>query len=148
MSTAMVIATVITSDVDVEKVKTLTLEQIRNNDRGLINNLLDRGVDASITTAILNIDEFLDYIRIRGRKKPSKAAGRPNQAGTVVEAIANQANTVVATDTMSELEFMEYTLQQIDNGKHAKVVNLTQETLAAMEEEPIGESFSRQPFLY
>lgn len=148
MSTAMVIATVITSDVDVEKVKTLTLEQIRNNDRGLINNLLDRGVDASITTAILNIDEFLDYIRIRGRKRPSKAIGRRNKAGTVVEAVANQANTVVATDSMSELEFMEYTLQQINHGKHEAVVKMNQETLAVMEEEPIGESFSRQPFLY
>jgi len=147
MSTAMVIATVITSDVDVEKVKTLTLEQIRNNDQGLINNLLDRGVDACITTAILNIDEFLDYIRIRRRKGSSKTLARSDKTEAVVEAVTNQANTVV-TDNMSELEFMEYTLQQINNGKHKAVVNFNQETLAVMEEEPIGESFSRQPFLY
>jgi len=147
MSTAMVITTVITSDVDVEKVKTLTLEQIRNNDQGLINNLLDRGVDACITTAILNIDEFLDYIRIRRRKGSSKTLARSDKTEAVVEAVTNQANTVV-TDNMSELEFMEYTLQQINNGKHKAVVNFNQETLAVMEEEPIGESFSRQPFLY
>lgn len=148
MSTAMVITTVITSDVDVEKVKTLTLEQIRNNDQGLINNLMDRGVDARITTAILNIDEFLDYIRIRRRKEPSKTLAKPSRTKARVEAVAPQVNTVVVTDNMSELEFMEYTLQQINNGKHATGVKMNQETLAVMEEEPIGESFSRQPFLY
>lgn len=140
MSTAMVIATVITTDVDVEKVKTCALEQIRTNDQGLLNNLLDQGVDARVTTAILNIDEFLEYMHIRQRK--SAASQAPAQPA------AAPAATMVVTDSMSELEFMEYTLQQVSNGTHESLVRFSAEELAAMEEERIGEEFSRHPFLY
>lgn len=139
MSTAMVIATVITTDMDVEKVKTFTLEQIRNNDQGLVNHLLDRGVDARVATAILNIDEFLDYMRVRQQKRVKRKAKQPAQMPDA---------TLVVTDNMSELEFMEHTLQQIKHGKHAPVVKLSEEALAVIEDEPIGEAFSRQPFLY
>jgi hypothetical protein len=139
MSTAMVIATVITTDVDVEKVKSFTLEQIRDNDQGLLNHLLDRGVDARVATAILNVEEFLDYLRIRRRN------GAPQ---TRVEPAEAPSETVVVTDNMSELEFMEYTLQQLTNGEHEPVVKLNEEALEAMEDERIGEEFSRRPFLY
>ncbi|MEZ4730936.1 MAG: hypothetical protein R3E79_27765 [Caldilineaceae bacterium] len=138
MSTAMVIATVITTDVDVEKVKDFTLEQIRNNDQGLLNNLLDQGVDARVATAILNVEEFLDYIQIRQRQDvmppPPPVVAAPT--------------TTVITDNMSELEFMEYTMQQLSNGVAEPSVRFSPEDLAAMEEEQIGEDFARHPFLY
>lgn len=138
MSTAMVIATVITTDVDVEKVKDFTLEQIRNNDQGLLNNLLDQGVDARVATAILNVEEFLDYIRIRQRQDVTP------QPPSVVAA----PTTTVVTDNMSELEFMEYTVQQLSNGACEPSVRLRADDLEAMEEEHIGEDFARHPFLY
>lgn len=139
MSTAMVIATVITTDADVEKVKTFTLDQIRDNDQGLVDRLLDRGVDARVATAILNIDEFLDYMRIRQHKRKKRKSTQPAAA---------PAATVVVTDNMSELDFMEYTLQQLKHGEHEPLVKFSEEALAAIEDEPIGEEFSRQPFLY
>lgn len=143
MSAAMVIATVITTDMDLEKVKNFTLEQIRNNDQGLLNHLLDRGVDARVATAILNIEEFLDYLRIRQRKVAQPA--HPAPSPTVAQA---PAETMVVTDNMSELEFMEYTLQQLNHGKRESVVRFSAEALAEMEGEAIGEEFSRHPFLY
>lgn len=140
MSAAMVIATVITTDMDLEKVKNFTLEQIRNNDQGLLNHLLDRGIDARVATAILNIEEFLDYLRIRQRK-----VAQPAPSMAVAQA---PAETMVVTDNMSELEFMEYTLQQLNHGKRESAVRFSAEALAEMEGEAIGEEFSRHPFLY
>lgn len=142
MSTAMVIATVITTDVDVEEVKTCTLEQIRNNDQGLLNRLLDRGVEANVTTAILNIEEFLEYLHLRQRKRVVPAPAQP------VTPPAENAETVVVTEHMSELDFMEYTFQQLQNGDQKPTVTFSAEALAVMEDEPIGEEFARQPFLY
>lgn len=144
MSTAMVIATVITTEADVEKVKTFTLEQIRNNDQGLVDRLLDRGVDARVTTAILNIDEFLDYIRIRQHKRKKR---KSTATAPATQPMIAPAATVV-TDQMSELDFMEQTLQQLHTGERTPVVKFSEEALAAMEDERIGEEFSRQPFLY
>ncbi len=140
MSTAMVIATVvtavITTDVDVEEVKTCALEQIRNNDQGLLNRLLDRGVEANVTTAILNIEEFLEYLHLRQRKRVVPAPP------------AEDAETVVVTENMGELDFMEYTFQQLHSGDQKPTVTFSAEALAAMEDEQIGEEFARQPFLY
>ncbi|MCE7980552.1 MAG: hypothetical protein DYG89_05115 [Caldilinea sp. CFX5] len=138
----MVIATVITTDVDVEEVKTCTLEQIRNNDQGLLNRLLDRGVEANVTTAILNIEEFLEYLHLRQRKRVVPAPAQP------VTPPAENAETVVVTEHMSELDFMEYTFQQLQNGDQKPTVTFSAEALAVMEDEPIGEEFARQPFLY
>lgn len=139
MSTAMVIATVITTDVDVEEVKTCTLEQIRNNDQGLLNRLLDRGVEANVTTAILNIEEFLEYLHIRQRKLVAPVPAQPT---------ATPAETTVVPEQMSELDFMEYTFQQLQTGAQKSTVTFSEEVLTAMENEPIGEEFMRQPFLY
>lgn len=140
MSTAMVIATVITTDVDVEEVKTCTLEQIRDNDQGLLARLLDRGVDASVTTAILNIEEFLEYLHLRQRKRvaPIQPTTKP----------AESCETVVVTESMGELDFMEHTFQQLQNGHQKPTVTFSAEALAAMADEQIGEDFARQPFLY
>lgn len=143
MSAAMVIATVITTDMDLEKVKNFTLEQIRNNDQGLLNHLLDRGIDARVATAILNIEEFLDYLRIRQRKVAQPAQPAPSTAGAQAP-----TETMVVTDNMSELEFMEYTLQQLNHGKRESSVRFSVDALAEMEGEAIGEEFSRHPFLY
>lgn len=146
MSAAMVIATVITTDVDLEKVKNFTLDQIRNNDQGLLNHLLDRGIDARVATAILNIEEFLEYLRIRQRKVAQPV--QPAPVPSVAQPVPAPAETMVVTDNMSELEFMEYTLQQLNNGKRESSVRFSVEALAEMEGEAIGEEFSRHPFLY
>jgi hypothetical protein len=142
MVIATVVTAVITTDVDVEEVKTCTLEQIRNNDQGLLERLLDRGVEANVTTAILNIEEFLEYLHLRQRKRVVPAPAQPATPP------AENAETVVVTENMGELDFMEYTFQQLQSGDQKPTVTFNAEALAAMEDEQIGEAFARQPFLY
>jgi hypothetical protein len=50
--------------------------------------------------------------------------------------------------SMSEWEFVAYTLQQQATGTEQPTVSLSAEALAAIEEEQIGEELSRYPFLY
>ena len=56
--------------------------------------------------------------------------------------------TVAVVETMSELDFMDYILTQLLTGERQPLVSLTDVILAAIEEEHIGEHFSRYPFLY
>ena len=49
---------------------------------------------------------------------------------------------------MNELEFMDYTLEQLRQDNLPSLVSISEQALDAMEEERIGEDFSRQPFLY
>jgi hypothetical protein len=49
---------------------------------------------------------------------------------------------------MSELEFMEHTLQQLRSNGTNNFVALNDEALAAMEAEEIGEDLSHYPFHY
>lgn len=51
-------------------------------------------------------------------------------------------------EAMSEGEFMEYVLEQLRNGQRQPYSTLTDADLEAIEEEHIGEDFSRYPFLY
>ena len=43
---------------------------------------------------------------------------------------------------------MDAVLAQLRTGARPPLVRFTQEDLEALEEEPIGEDFSRSPFLY
>ncbi|TXH52978.1 MAG: hypothetical protein E6Q97_14225 [Desulfurellales bacterium] len=52
------------------------------------------------------------------------------------------------TAGMGELEFMAYTLGQLSNGDQPPTVAWSDEALAAIEDEPIGADFCRQPWLY
>lgn len=56
--------------------------------------------------------------------------------------------TVVVTEAMCESEFMAYSLAQLLTGQRQLLTRLTDEELATMEEEAIGEHFLRYPFLY
>jgi hypothetical protein len=51
-------------------------------------------------------------------------------------------------EAMSEGEFMNYVLDQVRTGQRQAYGTLTDAELEAIEEERIGEHFSRYPFLY
>ena len=51
-------------------------------------------------------------------------------------------------EAMEEGTYMEYVLEQLRNGQRQPYSTLTDADLEAIEEEHIGEDFSRYPFLY
>jgi len=53
-----------------------------------------------------------------------------------------------ATTDLSEGEFLDAVLEQLPSGQQPPYARLTDEDLAAIEDERIGEHFSRYPFLY
>lgn len=54
----------------------------------------------------------------------------------------------VVTESLSEGELMDYVLEQWRTGQRQPYIRFTDEDLEAIEEEWIGEHFSRYPFLY
>ena len=137
MTTAVVVATVVTTDLNEASLKDQLLEQIRRNDSDLITRLAKADQSANVATAILDLREFMEYATEWLRRREESA-----QEGSSI------AGTEVVTDGMSELEFMEHTLQQLRHGETRAFVTLSDSVLEAMEEEQIGEHISRYPFQY
>jgi hypothetical protein len=139
MATAVVVATVVTTDLSEASCKDRLLAQIRRNDSDLRAQLSNEDTNANVVTAILNMEEFMEYVREWSQRKR-----RAN--GTVAK--QEIAETTVITDGMDEFEFMEHALQQLRQNGTNHFVTLDDGTLAAMEEEHPGEDFSRFPFRY
>lgn len=142
MPTTMVITTVVTADVDVEldveKVKNYAFEYVRNQEERLVSELTDKGVDAQVTTTMLDVNQLLDYLRLRRQEeRVSTATPSPVTAEAAVE-----------TEAMSEGEFLTYTLQQLRMGEAEPTLRLSAAEVASFEDEQIGAEFSRYPFLY
>lgn len=133
MTTAVVVATVVTTDLNEANCKHRLLEQIRRNDNDLRTQLTHEDRSANVVTAILNIEEFMEYVQewSRRHQQPEKSI-----------------ETTVVTDGMSEFEFMEHTLEQLRSNGTTASAALSDEMLAAMEDESIGEDFARFPFRY
>ena len=151
MSTTMVITTVVTADieieVDVEKVKQYAFDHVRNQEQTLVQQLTDNGVDAQVTTALLDVNQLLDYIRLR-QEAERRRKGMQTETNDRERADAALDFAEIDVEAMSEWEFVEYTLQQLAAGERQATVLLSDEALAAIEDEAIGEDFSRSPFLY
>jgi hypothetical protein len=62
MATAVVVATVVTSDLNEATCKDRLLEQIRRNDSDLRARLVDADTNANVVTAILNLEVFMQYL--------------------------------------------------------------------------------------
>ncbi|MFN8490063.1 MAG: hypothetical protein U0350_20920 [Caldilineaceae bacterium] len=166
MTTAVVVTSIVTTNLGEAKFVDHILEQIRRNDRDLLNKLAKVDVDARVVTAILNVNEFMSYAnewlrQQQTEKKPTKKRRtakradpalfkRPEEAKPSAGlAQSNGMNqTTVVNQAMSEGEFMEYTLAQLRQGNVQPFSSFSAEAAEQMEDEPIGEDFSRQPFLY
>ena len=144
MSTAVVVATIVNTNMSEAGFRQHVVEQLRLNERSLRDRLADADGDANVVTAVLNVDEFLAYL-IRHFPKAVDAA---ISTGDMLDstATAEQIETSVDTAKMSEGEFMDYMLNQLDAGEIEPIVRFSDEEWE--DDGDIGEDFSRYPFFY
>lgn len=150
MTTAVVVATVVKTNLSEASFLNHTLEQIRSNDRNLLAKIADQDEEANVVTAILNVDEFMSYLKDRFSTVDLAAAEALSRESAAAEAVQTAAKpkTTVVTDSMDEFEFMNHLVDQLESGAKQQTVHLSQEDLQTMEDEPIGDEFSQRPFLY
>ena len=148
MPTAVVVATVVNTNMSETAFRHHVDEQLRTNERSLLDTLADADGDADVVTAVLNVDEFLAYLIQRFPNAVDAAMAN----GDTPERVAQAPDTSVVTDEMGELEFMEHVLGQLQAGEVEAAAPrgfpLSAEAWQAVEDEAIGEDFSRYPFLY
>ena len=144
MSTAVVVATIVNTNMSEAGFRQHVVEQLRLNERSLRDRLADADGDANVVTAVLNVDEFLAYL-IRHFPKAVDAA---ISTGDMLDrtATAEQIETSVDTAKMSEGEFMDYMLNQLEAGEIEPIVRFSDEEWE--DDGDIGEDFSRYPFFY
>jgi hypothetical protein len=152
MATAMVVATIVNTTMSEAGFRQHMVEQLRVNNRSLLDKLADADDDADVVTAVLNVDEFLAYLI---RRFPT----------TVDTAFANDSSLESAPATkeiegsvdlkaMSEGEFMDFMLTQIESGKVEPLVKFSEHEWDNgidddMDDEgDIGEDISHYPFFY
>jgi hypothetical protein len=153
MTTAVVVTSIVTTNLGEARFVDHILEQIRHNDRDLLNRLSTVDGDARVVTAILNVGEFMSYAQEVLREHEAIAPAdwdfteldRSEKINGIGKPVSK---TTVVTANMNELEFMDYTLEQLRQDNLPSLASISEQVLDAMEEERIGEDFSRQPFLY
>jgi hypothetical protein len=152
MSTAVVVATIVNTNLSKTGFRQHVVEQLRVNDRGLRDRLADADGDANVVTAVLNVDELLAYLIRRfpkavdaafsTRETPASAA----TAGALETNFETNIEAGVDTAKMSEGEFMNYVFNQLESGEMEQTVHFPAEHWD--DDEEIGEDFSRYPFYY
>jgi len=148
MSTAVVVATIVNTNLSKTGFRQHVVEQLRVNDRGLRDRLADADVDANVVTAVLNVDELLAYL-IR-RFPPSVdvpfSTGEATDSEATPQGLETNLETSVDTAKMSEGEFMNYVFNQLESGEMEQTVHFPADHWD--DDEEIGEDFSHYPFYY
>lgn len=142
MATAVVLATIVNTNMSVADFHRHVVEQLRDNDRSLMDKLADADDDAKVVTAVLNVDEFLAYMVRRFPHAVDTAIVTNDQP----EPAAVELAQPVDTSKMSEGEFMDYILMQLESGAIEPMVHFPDDYWE--EDEAIGEDISQHPFLY
>jgi hypothetical protein len=150
MTTAVVVTTVVTTNASENEFKTHALEQIRDNDRSLLDRLTAKGIEAKVVTAIMDVVEFMEYVRERREKTSTRQANghAANGHAATQEHEAGEGRTTAVTENMTEAEFMDFALQQLRAGEQKPLVSFSEADIEALEDEQMGEHFSRYPFQY
>jgi len=153
MTTAVVVTSIVTTNLGEARFVDHILEQIRRNDRDLLNRLNKVDGDARVVTAILNVGEFMTYAQEVLREREGVVTAdwdfsEPIQAEPTESSDQPVSKTTVVTANMNELEFMDYTLGQLRQNNAPSLVTISDGALDEIEEERIGEEFSQSPFLY
>ena len=77
MTTAVVVTSIVSTNLGEAKFVDQVLEQVRRNDRDLLKQITAADQDARVVTAILNVHEFVRYthewVRQRQAEKPKPA---------------------------------------------------------------------------
>jgi len=148
MATAMVVATIVNTTMSEAGFRQHMVEQLRVNNRSLLDKLADADDDADVVTAVLNVDEFLTYMI---RRFPTTVDTAFSSDSSLESAPAtNEIEGGVDLKAMSEGEFMDFMLTQIESGKVEPLVRFSEhEWDDGMDDEgDIGEDISRYPFFY
>ena len=148
MATAMVVATIVNTTMSEAGFRQHMVEQLRVNNRSLLDKLADADDDADVVTAVLNVDEFLTYLI---RRFPTSVDTAFSSDSSLESAPATkEVEASVDTKAMSEGEFMDFMLTQIESGKVEPLVHFSEkEWDDGMDDEgDIGEDISRYPFFY
>jgi hypothetical protein len=143
MTTAVVVATVVKTNLSEANFLNHALDQIRHNDRNLLAKIADKDQNANIVTAVLNVDEFMTYLL----ERMSAVNVAPAHVAPA-EVVEEKPKTTVVTEMMSEFEFMNQIADELQTEARTGVARLTMEDLQAIEDELIGDELSRKPFLY
>lgn len=150
MPTAVVVATIVNTRLSEAGFRQHVVEQLRDNDRSLMDRLADADGDANVVTAVLNVEEFLAYLIQRFPKAVDAAISTGEMikwvTREVAEEVTEEIDAQVDTAKMSEGEFMNFVLKQLEAGEIAPSVRFTNEDWD--DHEDIGEDISRYPFLY
>lgn len=144
MPTSVVVATIVNTNMSEAGFRQHVGDQLRVNDRRLLDKLADADGDANVITTVLNVDEFLAYLIRRFPKSVDAAisTGEMLDSAATVEAIETQVDTA----KMSEGEFMDYMLKQLESGEIEPIVHFSDEDWE--DDGDIGEDISRYPFFY
>jgi len=148
MSTAVVVATIVNTNLSKTGFRQHVVEQLRVNDRGLRDRLADADGDANVFTAVLNVDELLAYLIRRFPTAVDAAFSTGEMPATAATAGGIETSSMPNVDTakMSEGEFMSYVFNQLESGEMEQTVHFPADHWD--DDEEIGEDFSRYPFYY
>jgi len=148
MSTAVVVATIVNTNLSKAGFHQHLVEQLRVNDRGLRDRLADADGDANVVTAVLNVDELLAYLIRRFPTAVDAALSTEEMPAKAATAVGIETSSVPSVDTakMSEGEFMNYVFNQLESGEIEQTVHFPADHWD--DDEEIGEDFSRYPFYY
>jgi hypothetical protein len=144
MPTSVVVATIVNTNMSEAGFRQHVGDQLRVNDRSLLDKLAAADGDANVVTTVLNVDEFLAYL-IRRFPKAVDAAISTGEMPDSAAAVS-QSETPIDTAKMSEGEFMDYMLKQLDAGEIEPMVRFSDEEWE--DDGDIGEDISRYPFFY
>ena len=136
MPTAVVVATIVNTNMSEAGFRQHMVEQLRVNNRSLLDRLADADDEANVVTAVLNVEEFLAYLMRRFPK--------------TVDAVIATEDVRIDTAKMSEGEFMDFMLQQLETGHIEPLVRFSDDDQDEDWEDDgdIGEDISRHPFYY
>jgi hypothetical protein len=151
MPTAVVVATVVNTNMSQDAFRQHVVEQLRTNDRSLRDKLTDADADANVVTAVLNVEEFLAYLIQRFPKAVDAALSlgvAPEDAATAKQVDERVPLTLSETKKLSEGAFMDHVLDQIETGEVKPIFRMSDQEWREAEDENIGEDFSQYPFLY
>lgn len=144
MPTAVVVATIVNTNMSAAGFHQHVGEQLRVNDRSLLDRLADADGDANVVTTVLNVDEFLAYLIRRFPKAVDAAISTGEKSTSAVPTELVDGTTVTAK--LNEGEFMDYMLQQLETGAIEPLVRFSDEDWE--DDGDIGEDISRYPFYY
>jgi hypothetical protein len=142
MPTSVVVATIVNTNMSEAGFRQHVGDQLRVNDRSLLDKLAAADGDANVVTTVLNVDEFLAYLI---RRFP-KAIDAAISTGEILDGAAAQNGATVDTAKMSEGEFMDSMLKQLEAGEIEPIVHFSDEEWE--DDGDIGEDISRYPFFY